>query len=527
MKPDKRADSVSRASAPPAISEQQAFSADIGVLNACDAHGRNALFLAVMQGIPEIVDVLLERRIDCNGHDHLGRTPLHEAVGQNNLIIVSHLLDFGTDVNARTKLSQTPLAFAARFGFVDAAELLIERGADVNARDVYGRTPLHEAIDGNNPGMVHILIRHGADLTARNEHGQDAVTIAQLGGFGNIAEMIQRAAAARLRPVSPMPSPASRLPQPPAPTNPLPVAAPSTKTPVAPLPAPDSDTGIDRYFDAVLSALPGSIYLLRPDGAFAHVSQSAARRLGLSAADFIGKQWHEVPLPPEAIEPFEIKHQQVVNTGQPVRGGLRITRPQNCFWYDYMVAPIRDEQEKLVYVLVALQENPIRLELEERLTRAQYALHETEKKLSQNRTDRESLEHALRSAEVTERAFLEAGEPLVILDAHGMLLRVNHICEELCGLNMHDLRRRPFWEALVAPEHAVDAQKAIETALRGEPLAGCRFPMRNANGTRPHLEWTVTVLHTAAGQVEFLVLAGNVKKRTARKEEKGQEPETV
>lgn len=487
------------------ISEQQAFSVDVASLNKSDPLGRNALFLAVMQGIPEIVDILLERRVESNGHDHLGRTALHEAVGQNNLIIVSHLLDFGCDVNARTKLAQTPLAFAARFGFVDAAEMLVERGADINAKDVYGRTPMHEAIDGGNPAMVHMLLRHDADLNEKDEHGYDAIAAAQASNQSAIVEMLMRArtarelAAARRKPLRPL--------EPPAPPDP-----PAPETSVEPVPVePVTADMTAGYFDAVLSALPGSVYLLRPDGRFAYVTQTAARRLGLPQDAFAGKQWNDVPLPAEAVEPFELKRQEVVATGLPVTGGLRVHAPQGVFWYDYAVSPVRDAAGALQFVMVALRENSARLELEERLTRAQYALHETEKKLSQERTAHETLEHVVHAAEATERAFLEAGEPLVLLDGAGRVLRANHCCEELSGLNAQDLRRRPFWEVLVAPEDVALAKATVEAAIRGEAHPSCHVALRNAAGTRPRLTWVFTVLHAGDGALEYLVAAGYVE----------------
>ncbi len=497
------------------ISEQQAFSADVVSLNKCDPLGRNGLFLAVMQGVPEIVDILLERRVDCNGHDHLGRTVLHEAVGQNNLIIVSHLLDFGCDVNARTKLAQTPLAFAARFGFIDAAEMLVERGAEIDAVDVYGRTPLHEAIDGGNPAMVHMLLRRNADMSVKDDHGHDIISAAQASGQTTIVEMLMRAKTARghiaaqqttLRmPEAPPATAPSTDPPPTAPATPIEPVKPEPITAEA---KPEFGVGC---FDAVLSALPGSVYLLHPDGCFAYVTQHAARRLGLAQEAFAGKRWNEVPLPPEAIEPFELKRQEVVATGVAMNGGLRVHAPQGVFWYDYTVSPVRDTAGALLYVMVALRDNPARLELEERLTRAQYALHETEKKLSQERTAHETLEHVVHAAEATERAFIEAGEPLALLDTTGRILRANHCCETLCGLGPQDLRRRPFWEVLVAPEDAAVAKSTVEGAIRGDAHASCHVALRNAAGPRPRLTWVITALHAGDGALEYLVAAGYVE----------------
>jgi diguanylate cyclase (GGDEF)-like protein/PAS domain S-box-containing protein len=64
------------------------------------------------------------------------------------------------------------------------------------------------------------------------------------------------------------------------------------------------------------------------------------------------------------------------------------------------------------------------------------------------------------------RAFVHATDALVcILDGDGRILLANRAFERFCGRSADHLRGERFWTFLVAPEHVVLAQDAVERAM--------------------------------------------------------------
>jgi PAS domain S-box-containing protein len=157
--------------------------------------------------------------------------------------------------------------------------------------------------------------------------------------------------------------------------------------------------------------------------------------------------------------------------------------------------------------MVALHENPAHIELEDRLTRVHYALHETETKLSRERTAHEALERTVHAAHLAEQAFLGAGLLLVLLDADGRIVRVNPACEQLSGKAERTLCGEHFWMALVTPDETANAQHAFAEALTAT-FHSCRLVLAGADTSRRAVEWTLTVQQNVDGAVEYLVAVG-------------------
>ena len=92
-----------------------------------------------------------------NGDLALGRIPLHFAALDGLNEIVELLIAKGADVNAKSDDGWTSLHDAASIGHNEIVELLIAKGADVNAKNNYGNTPLDLA----SGETVNFLRKHG------------------------------------------------------------------------------------------------------------------------------------------------------------------------------------------------------------------------------------------------------------------------------------------------------------------------------------------------------------------------------
>jgi hypothetical protein len=113
---------------------------------------KTPLHSAAYYGDLEMVQVLLDYRVDVNAQDEYGFTSLSRASQgyyPNNTKAVRLLLDHGADPNIRTWKpdgGSTPLHLAVRNGKIDIARLLLEHGASVEAQNGEGWTPFDVAL---------------------------------------------------------------------------------------------------------------------------------------------------------------------------------------------------------------------------------------------------------------------------------------------------------------------------------------------------------------------------------------------
>jgi ankyrin repeat protein len=112
-------------------------------------------------------------KADANERDRDGRTPLFIGVMKGHSDVINLLLSNGADVNAGDNNGETALHFAARFFQVTAAEQLLAAGASVGARDNHGNSPLFRAVfESKGRGeLIKLLLSNGADRDEKNLHG--------------------------------------------------------------------------------------------------------------------------------------------------------------------------------------------------------------------------------------------------------------------------------------------------------------------------------------------------------------------
>jgi len=196
--------------------------------------GWTPLHLAVADGQPDVVRVLVDAGADLTARTEFNRTPLHVAL-QQRPDLVSLLRELGAQVDAPSAAylgdvdelvrhlddGSSPadrtsgvdllswaafggaaptaelllargadpdtgaLHFAAGGGQLELVRLLLEAGADVNRRDpATGRTPLHAAVGGaqtdDAPEIVRVLLAAGADVNATTHDGATALDMSHV-----------------------------------------------------------------------------------------------------------------------------------------------------------------------------------------------------------------------------------------------------------------------------------------------------------------------------------------------------------
>ncbi len=107
---------------------------------------------------------------------------------------------------------------------------------------------------------------------------------------------------------------------------------------------------------------------------------------------------------------------------------------------------------------------------------------------------------------------------VMTLDMDGRIVNMNRACEELTKYKLEDVRDRPFWQAMVAPDDA----ELIEVIFRSS--RGSHIPSEfegevlARDGSRRRVSWSLKVLST--GQVQTILVTG--RDQTAQAEIKAE-----
>ena len=134
-------------------------------INSKTGGGETPLCLLLARGGNlEAVQLLLEQGADLSVRSGVGRDSLYMALRNGQPEHVQLLLKHGANPNFRDVGDQgeTSLHVASRIGEPEVAQGLLELDVDVNARDIIGRTPLRVALDCGKEQVAQLLLQHGA-----------------------------------------------------------------------------------------------------------------------------------------------------------------------------------------------------------------------------------------------------------------------------------------------------------------------------------------------------------------------------
>ena len=159
--------------------------------NTLDPKGQSALFLAVRESSPKVLDVLLKSpKVKAETRTAQDESPLMMAAMRGDLAVAKALIAKDADVN---KTGWTPLHYAASSSQGEqlaVLQLLLDNDAYIDAASPNGSTPLMRAALYGTSASLKLLLESGADPLLKNQLGLTAIDFAQRGERKDMSELI-------------------------------------------------------------------------------------------------------------------------------------------------------------------------------------------------------------------------------------------------------------------------------------------------------------------------------------------------
>jgi PAS domain S-box-containing protein len=148
-------------------------------------------------------------------------------------------------------------------------------------------------------------------------------------------------------------------------------------------------------------------------------------------------------------------------------------------------------------------------ELEEHVAERTAALRATNRRLSDEITERRHAERFLRRERDFTNAVIDTLAALVVvLDRRGCIVRFNRACEEMTGLRAQDVVGSPMWERCVPAEEQGAVRDVFLALLEAGHSLRNENHWHNARGEKKLIAWSSSVLRDEHGDIEYVIGTG-------------------
>lgn len=164
-------------------------------VNAVDAHGNSALYMALQYRALKVAALLLEQPgLHIDQRNPSGETALMIACLRGDDALARAMLQRGAQVEPPGDApAWTALSYAATGGDDALVRLLLARGARVDRPAPNGTTPLMMAAYFGHTSTVRLLLAAGADAKRKNAMGFSAMDLAMQRKHQDTADVLGRA----------------------------------------------------------------------------------------------------------------------------------------------------------------------------------------------------------------------------------------------------------------------------------------------------------------------------------------------
>lgn len=144
-------------------------------------------------GYGDILEMLLNFKVNINVLDNLGRSLVNIATENDYTDILSLLLKFNADPNMADTQGFTPLCVAAGLGKTLSCHMLLTHGADPNKCSFANMFPLYWATLNGYPEIVKLLLEFKANPNLQNSNGWTSLYVACRNGNYSIVCLLVNA----------------------------------------------------------------------------------------------------------------------------------------------------------------------------------------------------------------------------------------------------------------------------------------------------------------------------------------------
>lgn len=156
-----------------------------------DIKGDTPLYWVVHNNDFQSAKLLVEAGAKLNEQDEYGFTYLHEAVDKGYNEIACMLIDqLNIKIDLQDNLGRAPLFIAVTKNRLEIIQKLIQAKADLTIQDNRGFTSLMEAVVQNRLEILGMLIKSGVNLNTRNLDGYTPLCMAVLSNNKNAVEIL-------------------------------------------------------------------------------------------------------------------------------------------------------------------------------------------------------------------------------------------------------------------------------------------------------------------------------------------------
>ena len=117
-------------------------------------------------------------------------------------------------------------------------------------------------------------------------------------------------------------------------------------------------------------------------------------------------------------------------------------------------------------------------------------------------------EAALQKESTFTSAILDtAGALILVMDANGVIVRINETCEQICGYSSLEAVGRSFWDFMPSEEKETVIAKFKKLKQDTTPIT-FEKPLLTKMGQRRIIDWSNTTFQTQGGDLEFVISIG-------------------
>lgn len=97
---------------------------------------------------------------------------------------------------------------------------------------------------------------------------------------------------------------------------------------------------------------------------------------------------------------------------------------------------------------------------------------------------------------------------VVVIDSQGYVISFNRASEQLSGYRLEDLKGKPFWETLLAPDEKEGVKRTIKDVIQKELPKDIQNHWVTKTGEKRLIQWHNSALRKRDGSVQYILCAG-------------------